>query len=132
MVRHASRRNAAAVRAGRVDLRCGSVEELPLLGDPLDRILAVNSMGFWPKPAEQMRELRRRLRPGGRIAIASQPRCPGATRETSKQAAQEIEEVLEEVGFSIARVEILGLDPPAICVLGVNDREHEKERTAGG
>ena len=46
MVRQASRRNAAAVRAGRVDLRLGSLEELPNFGAAFDAILAVNALHF--------------------------------------------------------------------------------------
>lgn len=121
MVSMATRRNAAAVRSGRVHLRSGSVEDLPPLGDPLDKILAVNSAGFWPDPPGRVKELRGRLRPAGQIAIASQPRCPGATSETSERAAQEIERVVTEAGFSRTRVETLPLDPPVVCVLGVNN-----------
>jgi SAM-dependent methyltransferase len=117
LVRQARRRNAAAVRAGRVDLRLGSVAELPDLGGPMDKILAVNSMGFWPDPAASLSELRARLRPGGTIAIASQPRCPGATSETSERAAREIETALERAGFLHPRIEMLALDPPVACVL---------------
>lgn len=121
MVRMAAKRNAAAVRSGRVHLRAGSVENLPSLGEPLDKILAVNSMGFWPDPPGRLKELRGRLRPGGQIAIASQPRCPGATSQTCARAAQEIEAVLTGAGFSRIRVETLPLDPPVVCVLGVNN-----------
>ena len=120
MVRQAAKRNAAAIRAGRVDLRCGSVQNLPAFGAPLDLIVAVNSMGFWPEKQARLKELRDGLRPGGRIAIASQPRCPGATKATSEQAAREIETMLREAGFARTRVETLPLDPPAVCVLGVN------------
>lgn len=109
---------AAAVRAGRVQLTCGSVKDLPPLGEPLDAIMAVNSMGFWPEPQERLRELRGKLREGGRIAIASQPRCPGATKETSDKAARKIEAMLHEAGFSSTHVETLPLDPPVVCVLG--------------
>src|SRR5262245_31617235 len=45
MVRQASKRNAAAISAGRVDLRVGSAEELPDFGAQFDKIYAVNSMG---------------------------------------------------------------------------------------
>jgi SAM-dependent methyltransferase len=121
MLRAARRRNAAAVRSGRTELLRGSVESLPTLGGPLDKILAVNSMGFWPDPPRRVQELRERLRPGGAIAIASQPRCPGATSETSARAAQDIEAVLTEAGFSRIRVETLPLEPPVVCVLGTND-----------
>ncbi len=123
MVRMASKRNAAAIRSGRVDLRLGSVERLPGFGDPLDKVLAVNSMGFWPDPLRRLKDLQERLRPGGVIAIASQPRCSGATSETSVRAASEIEAVLTEAGFCRIRVETLTLDPPVVCVLGVKEGE---------
>jgi SAM-dependent methyltransferase len=121
MVRQARRRNARAVRAGRVDLRLGSVAALPDFERPMDKILAVNSMGFWPDPVARLSELRKRLRPGGTIAIASQPRCPGATSETSARAAREIESALRCAGFSPIRVETLDLDPPVACVLAVTE-----------
>ncbi|MEW1845542.1 class I SAM-dependent methyltransferase [Nonomuraea angiospora] len=117
MVRQATRRNAAAVRAHRVHLMRASVEELPGFGDPLDAILAVNSVGFWPDPVARLRELRRLLRPEGRIALVSQPRCPGATRDTTVRAAQELQDLLTQVGFTHFRVETLDLDPPVACVL---------------
>lgn len=94
MVRHASRRNAVAVRAGRVHLTHASVERL--------------------------RELRHLLRPAGRIALVSQPRCPGATRETTVQAAQELQDMLTHAGFTHLRVETLHLNPPVACVLATN------------
>lgn len=121
MVRQATKRNRAAVRAGLVDLRLGSVDDLPAFAEPLDKVLAVNSVGFWPEPWERLKELRGLLRPDGQIAIASQPRCPGATRETSDRAAGEIKALLEEAGFSDTRVETLDLDPPVVCVLGANE-----------
>jgi ubiquinone/menaquinone biosynthesis C-methylase UbiE len=117
MARLARRRNAAAVRAGRVDLRVASVAALPDFGGPIDTILAINSIGFWEDPVTRLEELRACLRPGGRIAIASQPRCPGATEATSAQAAREIEEMLLRAGFDNPRVETLALVPPAVCVI---------------
>ncbi|HVW43259.1 MAG TPA: methyltransferase domain-containing protein [Amycolatopsis sp.] len=120
MVRHAARRNAAAVRAGRVHLTHASVERLPSFGEPLDAILAVNSLGFWPDPVERLRELRRLLRPAGRIALVSQPRCPGATRDTTARAAQELQDMLTRAGFTDTRVETLDLDPPVACVLAAD------------
>src|SRR5882757_3397798 len=113
MLRQASRRNAAAVRAGRVTLIRASVDQIPsALDGPFDAILAVNALGFWPAPAERLAQLRRRLAPGGRIAIASQPRCPGATADTSRNAAREIEGLLRDAGFTHLSTQTLPLDPP--------------------
>ena len=117
MLQQATTRNAAAVRAKHVHLVQASVEQLPRFDEPLDAILAVNSFGFWPEPPERLVELRALLRPGGRIAIAAQPRCPGATKATSTKAAREIETLLDEAGFSQTHVETLDLEPPVVCVL---------------
>jgi SAM-dependent methyltransferase len=120
MVRQASRRNRAAVAAGRVVLACASVDRLPAFDQPVDVILAVNSLGFWADPVERLRELRGLLRTGGRIAIASQPRCPGADRDTTERAAGELRDRLTQAGFGQVRVEILGLEPPVACVIASN------------
>ena len=121
MVRQATRRNAAAVRAGRVELRLGSAEDLPEFDTPFDRILAVNSLMFWDDPVARLKELRGLLRPGGRIAIAFQPRGPGSTDETAARAGQEIAAHFATAGFTDVRVETLALNPTAVvCVLGVN------------
>jgi SAM-dependent methyltransferase len=121
MLRQASRRNAAAIRAGRVTLINAQADQLPPAVDgPFDAILAVNSLGFWPAPAERLAELRRRLAPGGRIAIASQPRCPGATADTSRSAARDIEDLLRDAGFVRMSTQTLPLSPPVVCVLAAS------------
>jgi SAM-dependent methyltransferase len=121
MLRYASRRNAAAIRAGRVTLIRASVDQVPAaLDGPFDAILAVNSLGFWPAPAGRLAELRRRLAPGGRIAVASQPRCPGATADTSRDAAREIEGLLVAAGFTHLSTQALPLSPPVACVLAAS------------
>jgi ubiquinone/menaquinone biosynthesis C-methylase UbiE len=121
MLRQASKRNAAAIRAGRVTLIRASADQLPpALDGPFDAILAVNSLGFWPAPGQRLAELRRRLAPGGRLAIASQPRCPGATADTSRHAASEIEALLTEAGFTHLSTKILALSPPVACVIAVS------------
>lgn len=79
MLRQAARRNAAAIRTGHVDLRLGSFERLPQFMERFDKVLAVNTMMFWTQPTDRLKELRRAMRPGGVIAIAHQPRGPGAS-----------------------------------------------------
>jgi ubiquinone/menaquinone biosynthesis C-methylase UbiE len=132
MLQQATRRNAAAIQAGRVTLTLGTVEALPpALGGPFEVILAVNSLGFWPAPAQRLQDLRRRLAPGGRIAIASQPRCPGATRTTSLAAARKITDLLGAAGFTRTSTELLDLDPPVVCVLAVNHATANGRHEAG-
>ena len=102
MLRQATRRNAAAIVAGRVTLRRASVDQLPpALGGRFDAILAVNSLGLWP-------------------AQLAEPRCPGATASTSRAAARKIEALLQGAGYTKTRTQTLGLNPPVVCVLAVN------------
>ena len=121
MVRQASRRNAAAVRDGRVDLRLGNAEHLPAFDTPFDKILAVNSLMFWDDPVARLKELRGLLGPGGRIAIVYQPRGPHASDETAARTGGEIAGHFTTAGLTDVRVETLALEPTAVvCVLGVS------------
>ena len=120
MLRQARRRNAEGIRRGVVDLRLASVDALPALDAPFDKILAVNAMLFWTEPDARLEELRRLLRPGGLIAVAHQPRGPGATDEASAAKGQEIAAALTRAGFSAVQVETLHLKPAVVCALGLN------------
>ncbi|MFJ6673444.1 class I SAM-dependent methyltransferase [Actinosynnema sp. NPDC091369] len=118
MVSQARRRNRLAIRAGRVRLVHGSVEGLSIGDGSFDAALAVNTVGMWPDPATRLRELARALRPGGRLALVSQPRCPGAVAATSAAAGQDPAALLTAAGYVHLRTEVLALDPPAVCVIG--------------
>jgi SAM-dependent methyltransferase len=120
MLRQASRRNADAIGRGVVDLRLGSVDALPAFDAPFDKILAVNAVLFWRDPDARLAKLREQLRPGGVIAVAHQPRGPGASDDAAAARGRELAETLARAGFSEVRVETLGLEPAAVCVLGRN------------
>ena len=118
MVRQATRRNRTTVRSGRTRVVLGSAEDLPTLGTSFDKVLAVNNMGMWASPKEALEKLRGLMRPGGRIAIVSQPRCPGATSETTHASGREIQERLALAGFADFESHLLDLKPPVVCVIG--------------
>jgi ubiquinone/menaquinone biosynthesis C-methylase UbiE len=119
MLRQARRRNAAAIRSGRVELHLAAVEDLPRFAEPFDRILSVNSVMFWQDPPARFAELRVLLAPGGRIAVTYQPRHPGATSADAQRKGAELAALLERSGFERVRVETLRLAPlDAVCVLG--------------
>src|SRR5215218_262843 len=117
MVRQATIRNRAAVEQGRVELRLGSALDLRDFSEMFDKALAVNNFGMWPEPEARLKDLRGALRPGGRVAIVSQPRCPGATAATTERIGVETERLLRDAGFIRIRRESLNLRPPVVCVL---------------
>ena len=69
MVRVAIRRNAQAVKAGRVALAQGNMTALPFEDQHFDKIMTIHTFYFWSEPAQPLRELYRVLKPGGRLVI---------------------------------------------------------------
>ena len=117
MIGAARRRNASALRAGRVELVQAAVEDLPPFEAPFDKALAVNTLGHWDDPVGGLRAIQAALRPGGTIAVVAQPRLPGATAADSTAAAEGVTALLDRAGYRDVRVETLNLMPPAVCVL---------------
>jgi ubiquinone/menaquinone biosynthesis C-methylase UbiE len=70
MVHAATRRNRAAVQAGRVELRQGIVDSLPYADASFDKACALHSLYFWPSLEHGLEELHRVLAPAGRLALA--------------------------------------------------------------
>jgi SAM-dependent methyltransferase len=119
MLRQAARRNAEAIHAGRMTLQLADVERLPDLGTGFDRILAVNVAHFWRDPRERISDLRGRLRPGGVLALAEQPRFPGATDADARRGGERLLHLLREADFAEARLELRPMRPvAAACALG--------------
>ena len=125
MVQVARKRNAAAIQAGRVELKQGDVAALPFGNDSFNKTIAIHSIYFWPKPTEGLLELRRVLRPGGRVAITMVPkdkweRTPPADVFTLYDAGG-IKQLLSAAGFHDITVEASPQPEkfPGVCVLGV-------------
>jgi SAM-dependent methyltransferase len=118
MLRQATGRNRQAVNEGRVNLVLGTPTDVSSLGVMFDKALIVNNFGMWPAPERGLESLRSVMRPGGRVAIVTQPRCPGVTAETTWGADREIAEQLRDAGFTGITTEVLQLQPPVTCVLG--------------
>src|SRR5262245_23494188 len=120
MVRQATKRNAVAIRTGRVEVRLGSVDRLPAFARPFDKVLAVNAIMLVDRSIDRLEALRRVMRPGGRIAITHQPRGPGATDATAAAKGEEIAAALTRSGFSDVRLHTMRLKPAAVCAIGVH------------
>lgn len=105
MLRQARRRNRHAVRAGQVDLRHACATALPFPDESFDAACSVNSLAFWPSSLAGLREIRRVLRPGGRVVIALRRRREGggrfdrSARATSDARISEIEREIAQAGL---------------------------------
>jgi SAM-dependent methyltransferase len=120
MLHQASRRNAAGIGAGRVELQLGSASRLPYLDASFDKVFCINVAQFWPDPLAPIEELRRVLRKGGRIAIAVQPGSEGASERTARDTGRMLTENLKSAGFSEVRLESKKLKPVSVvCAVGV-------------
>lgn len=64
--------NSAAIESGQVDIRHGSVSNLPFADDTFDLVTAVETLYYWPNLEADLREVRRVLRPMGRVAIIAE------------------------------------------------------------
>ena len=117
MHRQASRRNAEAIRAGRVELRQASVASLPYLDATFDTVFSSNNFQFWPDPAKNLQEVRRVLNPNGTLAIVLQPRW-AKTDDEVRAIARQTADQLSAAGFRPVRVEYKAMKPMmAFCVL---------------
>ena len=108
MVALASQRNAAAIRARRVDLRCGDAAQLPFADAAFDTAYSIHSIYFWANPALALREIHRVLKRNGRLILTVLPKekwnpaNPDAagTPECTPYTGSDLKRLLLSVGFS--------------------------------
>jgi SAM-dependent methyltransferase len=119
MLRQASRRNAAAIRKGKLELLLGSVESLTGFNDTFDKAFAINTLHFFSDSSSVLRSLRRLLKPGGLLAITNQPRLKGASDERARQIGERLRQAFFEAGFEDIRIETREMKPVnSVCVMG--------------
>ncbi len=64
--------NARAIEAGRVEVRVASVSSLPFEAEMFDLVTAVETHYYWPDLANDLKELRRVLKPGGHVVLIAE------------------------------------------------------------
>ena len=108
MVEQATTRNAKAIAVGIVQLHYGSVEKLPFADDTFDKALAINSMQVWSDKIAGLREIRRVMTGGGKIALAF--------TSAAGQSSTGLTEMLTAAGFIDAH---LVKEEQGFCVLAI-------------
>jgi trans-aconitate methyltransferase len=116
MLGQARRRNAAALAAGRLELVQGDASTAQRFA-PLDLILAVHVLYFWPTPVEELTRLRGALGTHGALALGYQlgPDMPPVARQQFPRAGHrlygaddEVRQVLTEAGFTRIDIAVKG------------------------
>jgi ubiquinone/menaquinone biosynthesis C-methylase UbiE len=91
--------NRQWIAMGRVEIREGSVSELPFADGMFDLVTAVETHFWWPDLPADMREVWRVLKPGGTLVVVAEI-YKGSTTKTAKIA----EEVLPRSGMKLLSV----------------------------
>ena len=97
MVTMARTRNQTALDADRIELRYGAAGDLPYEDKTFGKAFSINSMQVWPDAAAGLRELRRVLKPSGRLVLAFTP--------IAGQSREKLRPLLSHAGFKEIRVD---------------------------
>jgi SAM-dependent methyltransferase len=105
MVAQATASNSDLVGNGRAELFAGNSARLPFAAAAFDRALSLNTIYFWVDPVIDLLEVRRVLRPGGRLLIGALAPWSTTERQVFRHGfhfhdASALESLLRAAGFA--------------------------------
>jgi ubiquinone/menaquinone biosynthesis C-methylase UbiE len=107
MVKTASKLNKNSIEQGRVQIAQGEVEKIPFNDRMFDKIFTVNTIYFWSDPILGLQEIKRVLKPGGRLVITFRSKDIMSQRTSDEYdfslytpEVEEVETLLKETGYS--------------------------------
>ncbi|UOE57612.1 methyltransferase domain-containing protein [Bacillus sp. CMF12] len=97
-----------------MEFKQGDIEKIPYGEWVFNKIFTVNTIYFWSSPVLALREIKRVLKPGGRLVITfrskdimSERTSDDSDFELYTPAAEELKNLLKETGYSNIRIEHL-------------------------
>ena len=119
MLDQARARNAKASQEGRLDLRLGSLDDLPATIGSFDKAYSVNVVQFFPDQVAAFRKIHSLLKSKSVVATTYMPRTKNPSRADAFNVAEEVKQNMEIAGFTNIRIEELPIEPvPAVCIIG--------------
>ena len=124
MRNQATKRLAANIKQGHVKLDLGSASSLPYNDNSFDKVFAINSLLYWPNPIQNLKEVKRVLKPNGLVAIIQQPRSMKTSLGIEKNG-EDIADQLTEAGFLNVIINSKPMKPVTCwCVKGIEQRRN--------
>lgn len=121
--------NAAAIEAGRVDIRQAPVSAIPFPDGRFDLATAIETHYYWPDIVAGLKEIRRVLKPGGTAMLLAENYKGGPFHQaqwvvmTALRAAHltvdQHRQVFEAAGFTDVRI-VIADNNRWICAVGTN------------
>lgn len=131
MTRISQARNRRLIAEGRGGVVQANVAAPPFAAGSFDKAFAIESLYFWPNPRESLREVRRILKPGGRVALAMDVSLEGRDTADIVDTAErlnmavfsrgDLERLLADSGFRVIDVDAAPERGKGwICAVGEN------------
>lgn len=125
-VRLAQRKLADLIAAGSAEIVHGDAAALPWADESFSAATCMGSLEYFPDRMAALLEMRRVLRPGGRIVVSYglDPKAEQFAAETERwgipnPTEEEARKVVEEAGFSLVSISYIRGDYPARFISGV-------------
>ena len=105
MVKLASENNRDLIHNNRLELKYGPVHPAPFQNNFFDKVIAVNVIYFWDEPHKELSEIKRILKPGGKVALYLTDKKSmenisfAKTHVFNRYTADEFAEIVNQAGF---------------------------------
>lgn len=111
MVRLATRRLRREIELGRAVIEHGEAANMTFDSSRFDAALAVHVLYFWPQAERELREIRRVLRPGGRLLLGFRPKDAASVAAVpasvyTLRSVEDVAETLERAEFEVLETDL--------------------------
>lgn len=104
MVNEAVKNNEILIRENKVEIKTANLSSIPYRDENFDKIFTINTLYFWENPAENILELKRVLKTGGKLFIAIRPKhvvdhLPFTKYGFTLYEAEDVKNIFSAAGF---------------------------------